>query len=131
MNITKRMIIILRNIFISYVISILLLMVYAFLLAYTNVPESTIPISTFVISLISVFLCSSLSMISIRENGLVNGAIIGFVYVLIIYLLSSIFSVGFTINGNVLLICFLNVIIGMIGGIIGVNIKEERKLKWR
>lgn len=124
----KRFLIIIRCIAISYAFSILLLMIYALLLAHTSLPESTIPISTFIISLISVFLGSSLSMIKIRENGLINGAIVGLIYIFILYLLSSIFSTGFGLNGYAFSMIVFNVLIGMIGGIIGVNmIKEERK----
>ena len=127
----KRFLIILRSIAISYIISIVLIMIYAILLANTSIPESTIPISTFVISLISVFLGSSMSMIKIRENGLLNGAIVGFVYIILLYILSSIFSTGFGINGYSFAMIIFNVLIGMIGGIIGVNmIKEERIKRW-
>ena len=123
----KRLLIILRSIAFSYIISIILLMIYAFLLANTNIPESTIPISTFVISLVSVFLGSSMSMIKIKENGLINGGIVGFIYIILLYILSSIFSTGFGLNGYSFAMIIFNVLIGMIGGIIGVNlIKEER-----
>lgn len=128
MSVVKRGFIILRSIAISYVISMILMMIYAFLLAHTSISESTIPISTFVISLISVFIGSSLSMIKIRENGLMNGGIVGLIYILLLYILSSIFSTGFGLNGYAIAMIAFHVLIGMIGGIIGVNmIKEERK----
>lgn len=131
MTTIKRILIILRSIAISYAISILLIMIYAILLANTSIPESTIPISTFVISLVSVFLGSSMSMIKIRENGLVNGGIVGFIYIMILYILSSVFSTGFGLNGYSFAMIIFNVLIGMIGGIIGVNmIKDERNKKW-
>jgi len=127
MSTFKRFFIILRNIGISYVISIILLMIYALLLAYTNISESTIPVITFVISLISVFIGSSLSMIKIRENGLMNGGLVGLIYILLLYFFSSIFSTGFGLNGYSFWMIIFNVLIGMIGGIIGVNmIQEER-----
>lgn len=131
MTISKKVFVILRSIIISYLISIFMIMVYAILLAYTNLSESTIPVVTFVISLISVFIGSSLSLIKIREKGLINGGIVGFFYVIILYLLSSISSTGFGMNGYSFSMIIFNVLIGMIGGIIGVNmIKEEKIKRW-
>ena len=72
-----------------------------------------------------------MSMIKIRENGLVNGGIVGFIYIMILYILSSVFSTGFGLNGYSFAMIIFNVLIGMIGGIIGVNmIKDERNKKW-
>ena len=128
MTTMKRLFIIFRSIAISYIISILMLMVYALLLAHTNLSEGTIPAVTFVISLISVLIGSSITMIKIRENGLMNGGFVGLFYIIILYLLSSIFSTGFGLNSYSFSMIVFNVLIGMIGGIIGVNmIKEERK----
>ena len=127
MTTIKRLIIILRSTVISYVISIFMLMVYALLLAHTNLSESTIPIVTFVISLISVLIGSSLTMIRIRENGLINGGLVGLIYILLLYLLSSIFVTGFGLNGYSFSMIIFNVLIGMIGGIIGVNMIKEEK----
>lgn len=130
MTISKKVFVILRSIIIAYLISVFLIVIYSLLLANTNISESTIPTVTFVISLISVFIGSSLSLIKIREKGLINGGIVGFFYIMILYLLSSIFSVGFGINGYSFSMIIFNVLIGMIGGIIGVNmIKEEKNRK--
>ncbi len=121
----KRIGIILTNVIISYVITLILYMVYALVLEYTNVPESTIPILTTVIGMISVFIGSSLAVMKIKEKGLINGAIVGLIYILFVYLLSSILSTGFGLNGYSLSIIAFYIIFGMIGGIIGVNIRKE------
>lgn len=123
----KRFMIIAKNVVISYVITILLFLIYAFVLALTNVPESSIPLSTFVISMISVFIGSSLAVIKIKERGLINGGLVGLLYILLLYLLSSIFITGFDLNGYAFSMIIFNVIVGMIGGIIGVNICREGK----
>ncbi|MBQ9314840.1 MAG: TIGR04086 family membrane protein [Clostridia bacterium] len=129
MTLIKRVFIILRSIAISYFISLLMLMVFALLLAYTNISESTIPIVTFVVSLVSVFIGSSIAMIKIRENGLINGGLVGLIYVLVLYVLSSIFVTGFGLNGFSFSMIIFNVLIGMIGGIIGVNMIKEERIK--
>ena len=88
----KRTTVILVSVFLSYVISLLLFMIYALMLEHTSIPESSIPITTSVIGMISVFIGSSFAVIKIKEKGLINGALVGFIYILLLYLLSSFFS---------------------------------------
>lgn len=121
----KRVTIILKNVFIAYCIALLMFLIYAFALEFTVIPESSIPIVVFVVSMISVFIGSSFAVIKIKENGLINGGLVGLIYILVLYLLSSIFSTGFGITGYSFSMIIFNVIIGMIGGIIGVNMCKE------
>ena len=123
----KRLGIIIRNVIFSYIITLILIVIYSFVLAFTSVPESSIPLFTFVSGMISVFMGSSLSLIKIKEKGLINGGIVGLLYILVLYVLSSIFSTGFGVNGYSFWMILFNVIVGMIGGIIGVNISKEGK----
>lgn len=121
----KRFLIIFRNVIVAYIIALILFVIYSFLLEFTSVPESSIPIVTLVVSMISVFIGSSFAVIKIKENGLINGGLVGLIYILTLYLLSSIFSTGFGITGYSFTTIMFNVIIGMIGGIIGVNMCKE------
>lgn len=123
--IMKRVTIILKNVFIAYCIALLMFLIYAFALEFTAIPESSIPIVVFVVSMISVFIGSSFAVIKIKENGLINGGLVGLIYILVLYLLSSIFSTGFGMTGYSFSMIVFNVIIGMIGGIIGVNMCKE------
>lgn len=123
----KRLTVLFRNVVFSYIITLVLIVIYSFVLAFTSVPESSIPLFTFVSGMISVFIGSSVSLIKIKEKGLINGGIVGLLYILILYVLSSIFSTGFGVNGYAFWMILFNVIVGMIGGIIGVNISKEGK----
>ena len=123
----KRMGIIIRSVIFSYIITLVFIVIYSFVLAFTSVPESSIPLFTFVSGMISVFIGSSISLIKIKEKGLVNGGIVGLLYILILYVLSSIFSTGFGVNGYAFWMILFNIIVGMIGGIIGVNMCKEGK----
>lgn len=129
MSTMKRIMVILRSVMIAYAFSVIMFLLYAFLLAHTNLSESTIPIITFVITLVSVFLGSSISLIKIRENGLLNGGIVGLIYILLLYVLSSVFGTGFGLNGYSFSMIFFTVLIGIIGGIIGVNMIKEERIK--
>ena len=121
--------IIVRSIIIAYGITLLLFLAYSFVLAHTSVPESTISSATLIITAISIFLSSSLAMIQMKENGLMNGALVGVLYVLLLYVISSIFVTGFGLNGYAIGTIALSVIIGMMGGVIGVNLLGEGRSK--
>lgn len=123
----KRISVIVKNVIFAYVITLILFVIYAFVLAFTSVPESSIPLFIFVSGMVSVFIGSSMAVIKIKEKGLINGALVGLTYILVLYLLSSIFSTGFGINSYAFLMILFNVIVGMIGGIIGVNMCKEGK----
>lgn len=113
---------IVKGVFKAYLITIILIMIFAALLAYTSLPESTMSTGVLIISLISILISSFLSVRSIKENGLRNGAIIGIGYVVILYILSSIFVTGFALTSYSIISIILCGIIGMTGGIIGVNL---------
>ncbi len=123
----RRGTIILRNVIIAYFITLLFFLVYSLLLEFTPIPESSIPLFGFISCMLSVFIGSSLAVIKIKENGLINGGLVGLIYILVLYFLSSIFSTGFGLNGYAFSMIIFNVIIGMIGGIIGVNMCKEGK----
>lgn len=123
----KRIAIIFKNVVFAYIITLVLIVIYSFILAFTSVPESSIPLFVFVSGMISVFIGSSLALIKIKEKGLINGGVVGLSYIMVLYALSSIFVTGFGINGYSFAMILFNVIVGMIGGIIGVNMSKEGK----
>ena len=110
-----------KSILFSYAMHILLYIIYAFLLANTRVAESTIPTCSIIIGLLCVFEASMMATRKMKKNGLQNGAIIGFLYVLLVYFLGSVFNHEFVFSFHSLYtICFY-VFVGMFGGMIGVN----------
>jgi len=108
---------------IAIILTVILLLIFALLLTYTPISENTINPVIIVISGISILVGSSISTLKIRKNGLVNGALVGLIYILTIYLISSITGTGFAINIYSLIMIIVSIITGMIGGIIGVNLK--------
>ncbi len=113
-----------KSVLIAYIITFILTLVYAILLSYTDISESTIPTCMFVINIFSVFIASSIAVIKIKENGLKNGGLVGLMYIIIMYLLSSLTSVGFAVSGYAISTIIFNILLGMVGGIIGVNIAK-------
>ena len=115
-NITK----ILKGSVISIILTIIGLLV-----ANTEIGESTVNYIVMGITSISILIGSILSISKIEKKGILNGAIVGGIYVIVIYLLSSIINSNFNINFSSIILMVVSIIAGMIGGIIGVNIKKQ------
>ena len=105
----------------SILLTLLLLLIYSCLLTYTSVNENTMPAVIIIVSALSILAGSILSSLNIKKNGLTSGALVGVIYILFIYLLSSIVSgnFGFSIYSVIMIIA--SIIAGSVGGIIGVN----------
>lgn len=112
---------IIKGSIISIFITLIALVIFAGFLTYTRISESTIPTVTIIITVISILIGSSLSMTTIRKNGIINGAIIGLIYIAVIYLLSSIIEKDFSLNTYSIIMITSSVLAGALGGIIGVN----------
>lgn len=112
---------VLKGTLISIISTAILILIFSGLLTYTNLSENTIPAVTILITIISIFLGSTLSMKNLKKNGIVNGMFIGLTYILIIYLTSSIITKNFCLNLYSIITILGSIIAGSIGGIIAVN----------
>ena len=114
---------IIKGSIISIIITLISLLIFASLLTYTNVSESTIPTVTIIITIISILIGSSLCMSTVKKNGIINGVAIGLIYIAFIYLLSSVIEGNFALNLKSIIMIIGGVLAGGLGGIIGVNRK--------
>ena len=114
---------ILKGVGIAFVLTLVLVFIYSVILTYTNIAESTIYPVVLFITAVSILISSSISTIKIKKNGIINGGAIGLIYILILYVISSVVNTGFAINLSALAIIGASVAGGMLGGIVGVNIK--------
>ena len=115
------MINVIKGVVISVISTLLMILVLSILLTYTDLSEMFISPAIIVITAISIFIGSSLGNLKMRKNGLLNGAIIGGIYLLSIYLLSGIINHNFSITIQSVIIIVAGMVCGMFGGIIGVN----------
>lgn len=107
---------------ISLIVSLISLFIYAVILVNTNIQENTIKPVIITLTAISILIGSSISSLKIRKNGIINGIIVAIMYVLSLYILSSIAICGFAFNLSSIIMIVVGIIIGALGGIIGVNI---------
>lgn len=119
----KNVIRIIKGSIFSIIISLILLLIFAILLCYTNLSENSIKPTILVITGVGILIGSMISAKKIRKNGLINGGLVGAVYIIILYMVSSLTITNFSITINSLTMLIVAIITGMIGGIIGINLK--------
>ena len=96
----KNLIRIIKGSVLAILLSLILLLIFAMLLTYTNLSEQAmVPVIITIVG-ISIFIGSTISTIKIKKNGLLNGSLVGLIYILLLYLCSSICFAGFSININ-------------------------------
>lgn len=122
-GISKSFFNIIKGVIISIVFTLIFLFVFSLILTYTSISESFITPVIIVVTAISIFIGSSIGNIKMNKNGLLNGALIGGIYLSSIYILSGIINQNFSLNSQSIIIIIAGMICGMLGGIIGVNKK--------
>ncbi len=116
---------VLKGSIISIITTFVLLFIFALLLAYTNMSERIIAPVVICVSGMSILIGSIISSKRIKKQGLINGGAVGFIYILAIYLISSIIQKDFGFNTNSIIMILVCVFAGALGGIIGVNQKRK------
>lgn len=112
---------IVKGLAISFIVTLITIFIFSVLLTYTNISESIIPTVIIILTFVSILIGSIISMKKTSKNGLINGAIIGGSYVVLLYLISSFLNTGFALNAYTIGMIIAGIISGIIGGIIAVN----------
>ena len=114
---------ILKGVGISFAFTLICLTVFSALLTYTSLSESLIQPVVISVTGISILAGSFFATRKVGKNGIIKGIAVGLIYILLIYLISSIVNRGnfaFTIGSIIMIL--IGILCGAIGGIIGVNI---------
>ena len=112
------------SLIVSFILTIISILFFSMLLVKTNISENMINGVIIVISSISILIGASVSAIKFKKNGWINGAIISSIYIMILYILSSLINNSFEINKSSIFMIIFGLMLGIIGGIIGVNVKK-------
>ncbi len=112
-----------KGLLISFLITVGSLLIFSILLTYTNIGENTITPVIIIVTSISILIGSSIVNMKIKKNGMLNGALIGGSYILILYLISSTLNMRFSLNIQSIIMIAAGILFGIVGGIIGVNRK--------
>jgi putative membrane protein (TIGR04086 family) len=118
-----------KGILLSYIVTIPLFLIFAFILSYTDFPEKYVSTVVIIATIVSVLVASSTVTRNARNKGWLNGIVVGFVYMLVLYVVSSLVLDNYSINRYVITMTVIGVLTGAIGGIIGINVKAPSSLK--
>ncbi len=116
-----------KGLLIAYVITIPVFLLFALILTNTDFPEKFVSTAVIITTIISVLTAGSTSTRGLKNKGWLNGGLVGFIYMLVLYLLSSILFNNFTINKYVVTMTVIGVLTGAIGGIMGINLKKSSR----
>ena len=124
-NLKANIIRIIKGSLLSIIVSVIFLIVFAMLLTYTSLSENTITPIVLAIVGLSILLGSYLSTKKINKKGILNGAMVGTIYMLILYIISRVIFMDFSINASSIIMIICGIIAGIIGGIVGVNTNKK------
>ena len=122
----KYAIVIFRSVAISITLTILLLLISALILWLFEIQDSIIPLSVQIIRLLSILMGSILCTTSIKHKGWIVGGICGLVYILLSTVIGALFFDDFTLANIIISDIIFAISVGIIGGIIGVNVKSKK-----
>ena len=117
----KTLMTIIKGLAISVIFSLVAIFIFAIIISYTNFSENGVAPVMIGIVANSILIGTAVSTWKLTKNGILNGGLVGLLYMLILYLVSSSLGTGFALNTNAIIMMVLGTIAGMIGGIIGVN----------
>ena len=112
-----------KGVGIAFIITIVLLLIFSAILTFTNINENVINPVIITATGISILVGSSIGNKKVKKNGLLNGALIGACYFIIIYLISSLLNWKFMLDLQSIIMIAIGIFFGILGGIIGVNRK--------
>ena len=122
----KEILQIIKGSILAIVLTAIFMTIYAAILSFTNISENTIIPVVIVLTGISLLIGSSISTISLKRKGMLNGSLVGLTYMLILYFISSCIQWNFSINLYSIIMVAVGVFMGMVGGIIGVNLGNAK-----
>ena len=125
-HLLKYAVVIFRSVAISITLTIILLLISALILWLFEITDSIIPLFVQIIRLLSILAGSILCTTSIKHKGWIFGGICGLVYILLSTIIGALFFDDFSLTNIIISDIIFAIGVGIIGGIIGVNIKNNK-----
>ncbi len=110
-----------RELVLSVLLTLLLIFILSVIISETSMSESIIIPAVIGITSISLMIGAFRISKSKKEKGIINGCVLGFIYMMILYIISSFANFEFTLTINSIIMMFLGILGGAVGGILGVN----------
>ena len=109
----------------SLIFTFIALIILSAILTYTSISENVGNSAIIIINSVSILIGSGITTKNQKSKGILKGSLCGLCYIGIIYLISSLVSLDFTVNTSSIIMIVTSIIAGGIGGIIGVNMNRK------
>lgn len=115
----------LKGLFLSIVISLILMLIFAFICKTFIPADNYILLSSDIICLLGTFFYGFYLSKHISKGGLLNGCMSGFIYFLLIFIISSVLLKSFNFPKAALTMLIISLLGGSIGGTVGINTSKS------
>ena len=110
-----------KSLVLSNAISLVLIGVLSLIMSNTNINDRLLYPIIIGIATFSILIGGFCIAKNKKEKGIIFGSLVGIVYILCLYILSSIILLDFSLTINSLIFIVLGILGGAVGGILGVN----------
>lgn len=111
--------------FVAYTITIMVFLIYAILLTYTEMTEKNTQVIVMTTTVISMLFSGFISARGFKSKGLFYGMVAGLIYAVIMILVGLCILPVIAITSKFIIILILSVSAGGVGGILGINTKKK------
>lgn len=113
----------LKEVCLSIGMTLIMILILSIVLSFSEIKENVIMPTVIFMSSFSILVGGFLVAKKMNEKGIVYGSLLGLIYMVILYLISSILNFDFSLNVNAVIMIALGIVGGAIGGVLGVNLK--------
>lgn len=117
----------LKALLLAFGLTLLIFFVSSLLLTFTGLAEESIPFIVIITAVLSTALAGAFYARATRQRGYLNGALIGLVYVLVLYVISLLAAGNFLFTPYIFILLAIGVLSGAFGGILGINLLGKRR----
>ena len=121
-NKNDKLFMVFKSVILALIISLICIIIYAIVLSITPVSDNTMSLITQVISMISILAAGIYCGKNIGVKGWLYGLSVGIIYIIILIPISMLLGETLTFDKYLLARLLMAAAVGLIGGIIGVNI---------
>lgn len=119
---TKTILKFLKAMFVSLIITFAAIIIFAFVIKWTSLPDSIIAPVNLVIKGVSVFFGALIFSLH-SSKGFTKGIMFGLIYTLVSFVIFSLLAKSFSLSLGLIADFGFSIVVGAIGGILGVNKK--------
>jgi len=109
----------------AYGITVPVLLILAAVLAFTDFPEKYTTFAVLIATLTGLLAAGFKAGVLNQKNGVLKGSLCGLIYMVILYMVSSIIYKDFMLNSRAVIMILTGILAGAVGSIIGTNRKAK------